>query len=251
MKILLSPAKMLDETTPFPNIEYTNPMFKKQTDELVKSVKKWKPSDFSKYMGISEKLAALNYERFQNWVSPEEKSDARRPAIFTFNGECYHGLDIHSLEKKHYAKLQENLRILSGLYGMLLPFDWMYPYRLEMGTKADFSKKKSLYEFWGETLINQLNQEEDKIIFNLASKEYFTAAKLAKAKAKVITPTFKEDKNGTLKTVMMYAKNQRGKFARFLIENPNWKIEEYKVYDQDGYLFNKALSSENEWVFVR
>lgn len=251
MKILLSPAKKIDETTDFPNIHYENPLFSKQTEELVKTMKTWKISDFKTNMKISDDLAELNYQRFQDWVSPHQESAVRKPAIFSFNGEAYRGFDIHSLSEDFYPAMNEKLILLSGLYGILRPLDWMYPYRLEMGTKANFNQHKNLYEFWGDTLINYLNEHEKEVIFNLASSEYFKAAKLNQAIAKVITPVFKDEKNGQLKTVMMYAKHQRGKFSRFLIENETENSNDYQSYSEDRYLFSKELSTEKEWVFVR
>lgn len=250
MKILLSPAKSLDEKRDYPNLTFSVPQFLTQTNELVAYLQAWNISDFSKTMKLSDALAELNYTRYQNWVSPEKQSALRRPAIFTFDGEAYKGFDIHSLASEHYAVLNESLCILSGLYGILRPLDWIFPYRLEMGTKAKFGKHKNLYEFWGNTLTEYLNQHEKEVVFNLASSEYFKAAQLAKVNAKVITPVFKNEKNGELKTIMMYAKHQRGQFARFLIENPNLDIHEYQHYNQGGYRFEPSLSSDTEWVFI-
>lgn len=251
MKILLSPAKKLDENTPFPNLKFTTPFFMKHTDALVKDLKTWKIEDFKKRMHLSDALAELNYQRYQSWITPAVESVFRRPAVFTFDGEAYRGLDIQSFDAKLYSKLNETLIILSGLYGILRPFDWMYPYRLEMGTKASFGAAKNLYDFWKDEIVEYLNQWESDVVFNLASSEYFKAAKLNKLNAKVITPVFKDEKNGQLKTVMMYAKHQRGKFSRFLIENETNTIEDYQSYSEDRYLFNKELSNEKKWVFVR
>jgi hypothetical protein len=251
MKILLSPAKSLDEKSDYPNLKFTNPLFLKQTNQLVEYLKTWEIDDFTKNMHLSENLAILNYERYQNWISPDKLSDKRRPAIFSFDGEAYKGFNIHSLSQEHYETLNNSLCLLSGLYGILRPFDYIFPYRLEMGTKAKFGTYKNLYDYWDNTLIDYLNKHEKEIIFNLASSEYFKAAKLAQAKAEVITPVFKDLKNGELKTIMMYAKHQRGKFARFLIENPTLTINEYKLYQEDGYHYQEELSSKNEWVFVK
>lgn len=251
MKILLSPAKSLNETSAYPDLNFTAPLFLNQTQQLVAALQQWKVADFMKNMKLSEKLAELNYERYQIWISPKKNSEQRRPAIFTFNGEAYKGFDIDSLSDEHYATLNDSLIILSGLYGFLRPFDWMFPYRLEMGTKANFDGDKNLYDFWGTTILNYLNEQEKEIVFNLASEEYFKVARLKEVKARVITPVFKEFKNGQTKTVAIYAKNQRGKFSRFLIENPNLSLEEYQMYQQDGYLYDEKLSTDNEWGFVR
>ncbi|HRO76495.1 MAG TPA: peroxide stress protein YaaA [Crocinitomicaceae bacterium] len=251
MKILLSPAKSLDEKTAFPDLNYTNPQFLDKTETLVTALQKWETKDFAKTMKLSDALATLNYERYQAWVNPSEKSNFRRPTIFTFDGEAYKGFDINSLSEEHYQTLNNSLVLLSGLYGILRPFDWIFPYRLEMGTKANFNEHKNLYDFWGTTLSDYLNTHEKEVIFNVASEEYFKAARLKDLKAKVITPIFKDYKNGQLKTIMMYAKHQRGKFARFLIENPTLTLDEYKLYKGDGYHFDGTLSTETEWVFTR
>ncbi len=251
MKILLSPAKSLDEESVYPDLNFTSPQFLSQSEQLVADLQQWKVEDFMKIKKLSEALAVLNYERYQTWVSPNKNSTQRRPAIFAFNGEAYRALDIHTLSEEHYQTLNDSLVILSGLYGALRPFDWIFPYRLEMGTKGEFDGNKNLYDFWGTTILDYLNKNEKEVVFNLASEEYFKAARLKEVKAKVITPVFKELKNGQFKTVAIYAKNQRGKFSRFLIENPNLSLEEYQMYQQDGYLYDEKLSTNNEWIFVR
>lgn len=251
MKILLSPAKMLNESSKFPDMEYSIPTFIKQAEVLAKGMKKWQITDFEKKMHLSNSLAELNYYRFQNWVSPAKKSEQRRPAIFTFNGEVYKGFDILSLPQKDYQAMNEQIAILSGLYGFLKPLDWISPYRLEMGTKAQFSKNSNLYDFWGNSIIDLLNKTENEVIINLASSEYNKVAKLKQAKVRVITPIFKDLKNGEYKTVMMYAKHQRGKMARFIIQNKTSNVEDYQSYSENNYLFNKSMSNESEWVFTR
>ncbi|MBN9293816.1 MAG: peroxide stress protein YaaA [Flavobacteriia bacterium] len=251
MKILLSPAKSLDEQSVYPDLSYTTPQFLKKTNQLARILKSWNVKDFSRIMKLSDTLAELNYERYQNWTSPDKASRYRRPAIFSFTGEVYKGLNISTLSEEHYTTLNKTVCILSGLYGILRPFDWMFPYRLEMGTKTDFNGNKNLYDFWEKSIIQHLNKVEKDLIFNLASEEYFKAARLKEAKARVITPVFKDYKNGKLTTIMMYAKHQRGQFARFIIENPDLSTEEYKLYKEDGYIYQEELSSENEWCFVR
>jgi len=251
MKILLSPAKSLDEQSAYPDLSYTIPQFLKKTNQLARILKSWDVKDFSQIMKLSDTLAELNYERYQNWISPDKASRYRRPAIFSFTGEVYKGLNISTLAEEHYSTLNETVCILSGLYGVLRPFDWMFPYRLEMGTKADFNGYRNLYGFWGTSIVQHLNKVEKSLIFNLASEEYFKAARLKEVKARVITPVFKDYKNGKPVIVMMYAKHQRGQFARFIIENPDLSTEECKLYKEDGYLYREELSSENEWCFVR
>lgn len=251
MKILISPAKSINESASFPSLIYTEPQFAKETKKLVSILKKWSVADFQKIMKLSPALATLNFERYQHWVQPDGSSEKHVPAIFAFTGEVYKGISIETMDSEHYSVLNDKLRILSGIYGLLRPFDWMHPYRLEMGTRADFAGNKNLYEFWGDRILKQLNLEEKELVFNLASEEYFKAARLKELKAQVITPVFKENKNGDLKIVMMYAKHQRGQFARFLVENPDLSLEEYKLYAKDGYLYSEEHSTEQEWIFVR
>lgn len=207
-------------------------------------------------MHLSSDLADLNFHRFQQWESPIVSSEHNKASIFAFSGEVYKGLDAQSLSDEELQRAQSQVRILSGLYGLLKPFDLLYPYRLEMGTKFQVTPtKKNLYAFWGSKIAQQLNEEmkisgEDSVV-NLASNEYFKAVDLKTLKARVITPVFKDFKNGEFKIVMMYAKHARGAMARYILQNQIQDPELLKAYNVDGYTFNVHLSSNDEWVFTR
>lgn len=248
MKILLSPAKKLnfepvDHATPS-----SAPIFGDKTAKIVAKLKKLKAKDISKLMHLSPDLSNLNFDRFQKLG---EDGNKVTNAAFAFNGEVYSGLMARSFstEQLHYAN--NTLRILSGLYGILKPSDSIEPYRLEMGTKLKIGRPNNLYEFWGDDIINFLNNEESEVIVNLASVEYNKAAKLSKFKGTVLTINFKEFKNGDYKTIMVFAKKARGTMARWLITEKVSDISAIKNFNEDGYLFNESLSKENDWVFTR
>lgn len=254
MKILLSPAKSIALTNKLDYPLVTLPVFLKETELLVKKLKRLKPKELMNLMSISIELAEQNVERYRNWIRPEELSDYTQPCSFVFTGEVYRALGMHTFSEPELHQAQEQIRILSGLYGVLKPLDLIYPYRLEMGTKWSPDKKnKNLYEFWRSKLTKHLKQEllEDDTIVNLASSEYFKVLDWKKISNKVITPVFKEFKNGEYKIVMMYAKHARGAMARYLIQNNSKSADELKLYNVDGYSFDDRLSSEKEWVFVR
>ena len=254
LKILISPAKSID----YKKIENSNlssiPLFLKDTESLVIKLKKFSSKKIGEMMHLSTDLSDLNYNRYQNWESPVVLSESVFPAISAFNGEVYKGFDVHSLSEKEIELAQNKLRILSGLYGILKPMDFLYPYRLEMGTKWQITPKtKNLYIFWGSKIADSLNKEmeKDEVLINLASTEYFKAVDLKMLNSRVITPHFKDFKNGQLKIVMMYAKHQRGAMARYIIKNNISNPEELKVYNVDGYSFDVNSSTENDWVFIR
>ena len=254
MKILLSPAKSLNETCPVDHDFFSIPWFTKESESLVKKLRKMKANQLVKMMHISSELADLNEKRFKNWVIPSEKNDSHFQSIFAFNGEAYRGLNPETLTDEQLSIAQDRLRILSGLYGILKPMDLFVPYRLEMGTKWQISpKQKNLYSFWGDKLTMFLNAElqKNEVVVNLASNEYAKAINSKKLKARLITPIFKEFKNGEYKVVMMYAKHARGKMSRYLIQNEIVEIEELKLYNEDGYSFDVNQSNEHDWVFVR
>jgi cytoplasmic iron level regulating protein YaaA (DUF328/UPF0246 family) len=254
MKILVSPAKSID-TSKTPTVEhFTIPIYLSETNKLVSKLKRIKAKKLADMMHISADLAELNEVRYRNWQDPISLTDDIIPCVFAFNGEVYKGLDAFTLTNDELNRAQDQLRILSGLYGILKPLDLMYPYRLEMGTKWEVSPKvKNLYHFWGKKLAQQLNSEmeKDEIIINLASTEYFKAVDRKSLKHKVITPVFKEFKNGEYKIVMMYAKHARGAMARYIIQKNISEPDELKLYSIDGYQFDVNQSSESEWVFVR
>lgn len=254
MKILISPAKLLDYNNEIKTPFVSQAHFLSDSEKLVQKLKKMSSKQLSELMKLSEQLATLNYDRFQNWETPASLSETSQPAVTVFNGEVYKGLDVATFSKKDYERAQKDLRILSGLYGVLKPMDLIYPYRLEMGTRWQINANtKNLYQYWGTRLADLLNSEmeEGEVIINLASNEYFKAVDKNTLKARVITPVFKELKGDVFKTIMMYAKHARGAMARDIIQNEYDSAEDLKGYDVDGYSFNEEMSSENEWVFVR
>ena len=254
MKILLSPAKSIN-TKDIPSFtDVSVPHFLKEASSLVSKLKKLKAKKLAEMMHVSMDLAELNEMRYKNWQDPLVQTEDIVPCIMAFSGEVYRGLDTRSLNNDELRIANDKIRILSGLYGVLKPMDLMYPYRLEMGTKWEISPKiKNLYQFWGKKPAQYLNEEivKDELILNLASTEYFKAIDKKTLKSKVITPVFKEFKNGEFKVVMMYAKHARGAMARYCIQNNISDPEQLKLYNVDGYQFDANQSNENEWVFVR
>jgi cytoplasmic iron level regulating protein YaaA (DUF328/UPF0246 family) len=254
MKILLSPAKSID-TSNVPKCQgVTLPNFEKETTVLAKKLAKLNVKKIMDLMSISRDLAELNVQRFKQFEFPICQTDEIVPAAFAFSGEVYRGLDIRTLTSGELERANASIRILSGLYGCLKPLDLLTPYRLEMGTRWDISAKaKSLYQFWGSKPTNLLIEEleKDEAIINLASAEYFKVIDQKRLKSPVITPVFKEFKEGQYKIVMMYAKHARGAMARYIVQNDIKHPEELKVYSVDGYAYAENLSSEKEWVFVR
>lgn len=252
MKIVISPAKLLDFKTKVPTQEFTQPIFQKEMALVNSVVKELTPSELSKMMHISDKLAELNWQRNQEFSQPFSLSNARQ-AVYAFNGDVYEGLDIYSFTNEQVTKLQKRLRILSGLYGILKPLDLIQPYRLEMGTKLRIEKSPNLYEFWKEKITDALNAElsDNELFINLASNEYFSAIDTKKLKTNIITPVFKDWKGDSLKTIVFYAKKARGLMVRYLIKNDIQTFEEIKGFDYEGYTFSEELSKGNELVFVR
>ena len=252
MKILLSPAKSIQTEGIKAEVFSEMPRFISDSEKLVKKLKKLKPKALASLMDISMDLANLNHTRFLKWST--ELQEEWLPAAAIFTGEAYKGLNYNELSETNKQRGQERLRILSGLYGLLKPADLILPYRLEMGTPFQPTPKEtSLYSFWRPKLTKFLASElsSDEIIINLASAEYSKALDFKNLKNRVITPTFKEFKNGKFSTVMIFAKHARGSMSRYLIENDLEDIEQLKTYNVDNYEFNEAQSSENEWIFVR
>ncbi|HEY3372982.1 MAG TPA: peroxide stress protein YaaA [Prolixibacteraceae bacterium] len=254
MIIILSPAKTLYDNAPVQLEEFTESTFMAEAKKIVAVLKKKKPIQLSKLMDISPKLAELNYQRFQAWEPPFNLENSCQ-AILMFNGEAYHGLKAETFSQADFHIAQQKLRILSGVYGLLKPLDLIQPYRLEMGIPISIAGKKNLYEFWKAKITTQLNQElaqsDQNTLVNLASKEYFSVIDTKKLKARVITPSFKEQKNGQYQMVSFFAKKARGQMSRYIIQNNITDIEEIKAFDMDGYYFNNQLSKENDWVFTR
>lgn len=253
MKIVVSPAKSLDFETELPTDRYTQPIFLEQAEKLNKVLAKKKPKALSKLMSISDNLAELNWERNQNFSVPFTSQNAR-PAVYAFNGDVYQGLDAYSIPNSNLDKLEDTLRILSGLYGILKPFDLIQPYRLEMGTQLKIGRKKNLYDFWKKAITNQLNQEleEDELFINLASNEYFGAVDEKKLKVPVITPIFKDWKNDKLKVISFFAKKARGAMVRYIIDTNATTLDDIRGFDYDDYQFSKEHTvKENQPVFIR
>jgi cytoplasmic iron level regulating protein YaaA (DUF328/UPF0246 family) len=254
MKIVISPAKSMNFDVDTSALEYSTIPFQKETEGLAKKMAKFSGKKLEKMMGISAQLGELNQSRYQNFHLTETPTENVKQAGAIFTGEVYRGLDFLSLDKKGVKLAQDKLRILSGLYGILKPLDLIHAYRLEMGTRwAVTPKTKNLYAFWGTKIADSLNTEMEtgEVLINLASNEYFKAVDQKVFHGKVITPHFKENKNGVYKIVMMFAKNARGKMARFIIEKNITQEEEIKTYEVDGYVFNAEQSSETDWVFTR
>ncbi|OCK42803.1 hypothetical protein BA195_07800 [Tenacibaculum soleae] len=252
MKIIISPAKSLDFETKANTNLYTQPRFLEQSAKLNKKLKTLSRKKLSDLMKISDDLANLNYERNQNWQTPFELENAKQ-AIFSFTGEVFRGIDVTTLAEDKLPVLQERLRILSGLYGLLKPLDLIQPYRLEMGTKLKVGRTENLYKFWNNELVDSLNKElaDDELLVNLASTEYFKALPKKVLKVPMVTPVFKDFKNGQYKTIMTFAKKARGLMVRYIIENEIETIDGLQGFNIDGYLFSKEMSSENELVFTR
>ena len=219
MKIVISPAKSLNFEKELPTTQFTQPLFLKESRQVHKVLKQQSPKDLSDLMSISDKLADLNWQRNKDWKTPFTPENAR-PAIYTFDGDVYTGLDAYTIPVEKLDVLQDKLRILSGLYGILQPLDLMQAYRLEMGTKLPIGDKKNLYEFWKTNLTNSLNKElkKDELFINLASNEYFSAIDTKVLKVPVITPDFKDYKDGKLKIISFFAKKARGMMLRYIID---------------------------------
>ncbi|RBA27553.1 peroxide stress protein YaaA [Flavobacterium tibetense] len=252
MKIVISPAKSLDYTTALPTQRFTEPQFLDKANTIQKTLKKKKPKDLMELMDISEKLADLNWQRNQDWALPFTPENAR-PAVYAFNGDVYTGLDAYTIPTDKLDDLQDQLRILSGLYGILRPLDLMQEYRLEMGTSIAIGTKKNLYEFWKKTITDALNKEltKDELFINLASNEYFSAVDTKALKVPVITPEFKDYKDGKLKMISFFAKKARGLMVRYIIDTNVKTIEDLKGFNYEGYAFDANLSKGNTLVFTR
>ena len=252
MKIVVSPAKSLNFESPLPIQNYTESLFLKEAETIQKTLKKKKPKQLMELMDISEKLADLNWERNQNWALPFTPENAR-PAVYAFDGDVYTGLDAYTISAEKIAVLQDKLRILSGLYGILKPLDLMQPYRLEMGTSMPIGTKKNLYEFWKKKLTKALNDElqSDELFLNLASNEYFSVVDVKALKVPVITPEFRDYKDGKLKMISFFAKKARGLMVRYIIDTNAETIDDLKQFNYEGYAFDANLSKGNTLVFTR
>ncbi|WP_274584304.1 peroxide stress protein YaaA [Neisseria leonii] len=254
MLFLLSPAKNLNEKDPAPPAAHTLPDLLDDAAELMAQLKPLAPQDLAGLMHISDKIALLNAERNAAWHTPFTPENAK-PAVYLFNGDVYDGLNAAALGEAATAYLQHRLRILSGLYGLLRPLDLIQPYRLEMGTPFANTRGKNLYEFWDGILTGLINRtlsaQNGRTVINLASQEYFKAVRAGELHARLITPVFKDEKNGRHKIISFYAKRARGLMVRYAAENGITDPEMLKNFDSEGYRFHEAASTENEWVFLR
>jgi len=253
MKFLLSPAKTLDYETDFGTIDHSEPAFLTQSASLIKELKNYSSQDIGKLMSLSEKLSDLNQQRFQTWKKSHKMSSSCRQAILAFKGDVYQGLDVSSWKTSDFKTAQQSLRILSGLYGILKPLDLMYPYRLEMGTKLKTKNADNLYQFWGSKITDYLNEEltNNDTIVNLASNEYFSSVKTADLKAPVLTPVFRDYKNGKYKIIAFYAKKARGMMASWAIKNKIENKNDLSKFSEAGYYFDAKSSNEKEFIFLR
>ena len=254
MLTVLSPAKTLDyETAPITQ-SATLPRFMDQSALLVEDARGLNPDDIRALMGVSEQIAHLNHERFMNWQS-ESTSDNAKQAVLAFKGDVYTGLQAETLSEDDLDFAQTRLRILSGLYGLLRPLDLMQPYRLEMGLRFTNQRGKNLYEFWGEQLTDTLNADlvsaKTEVLINLASNEYFKAVKPKLLNADIITPQFKDLKNGQYKMISFFAKKARGLMARYIIDNRITEPEALKSFSEAGYYYSDEQSQGDQWVFLR
>ncbi len=252
MKIVISPAKSLNFDKALPTANFSEALFLKEARQVHKALKQKSPNELSGLMDISEKLADLNWQRNQDWKTPFNPENAR-PALFTFDGDVYTGLDAYSIPTAKLETLQASLRILSGLYGILKPLDLIQAYRLEMGTKLAIGESDNLYQFWKSTVTKALNKELEKgeLFINLASNEYFSVIDVKALKVPVITPEFKDYKNGNLKIISFFAKKARGMMVRYIIDTNAKTIDDLKGFNYEGYQFDANLSAGNNLVFTR
>lgn len=254
MITIISPAKTLDFETPVPTTETSEIIFQKEANQIARVLKRQKASDLAKLMGLSSNLAQLNFERYQQWANAPEK-ECLRQAAFMFKGDVYQGLDAYSFSADDLEFAQGHLRILSGMYGVLKPLDLVQAYRLEMGTKTAINSHKNLYAFWGKKVLKALQKElehqENPVFINLASNEYFKVLPKKEINHPVITPVFKDFKNGNYKVISFFAKKARGVMARWIIQNRIDSPNKLQNFSAEGYYFSPNQSTETEWVFLR
>ena len=254
MLSIISPAKKLDFSPPAQVVNHSQPLLLQHAELLSKELKSLSPQDICSLMGLSDKLGALNYERFQSWQTPFTKDNAKQ-AILAFKGDVYQGLDADNMSADELNWAQDHLRILSGLYGLLRPLDLMQAYRLEMGTKFTNSRGTDLYQFWGDIITTQINEllagSANPVLINLASNEYFKSLQHKNIQGEIVTPVFMDKKADKYKIISFFAKRARGLMGAFIIKNQITQVEQLKDFDTAGYHFNEAMSEGNKWVFCR
>ena len=253
MKILISPAKSLDFDSNIDSLKCTQPVFLNKTSQINSVLKEKSPKDLMQLQGISQKLSDLNWKRNNDYVDNHNNKNSR-PAVYAFNGDVYNGIDVKTLSEDKVYDLQKSLRILSGYYGVLKPLDLIQPYRLEMGTKLAVNGSENLYKFWSENITNSILDEmsAEDLLINLASNEYFEAFDKKKFDGRIISPVFKDFKNGKLKIISFYAKKARGMMVRYIVDNKVSSYKELLGFNLGNYLYNEAeTSDENFPVFTR
>lgn len=252
---IISPAKSLDFETSVETSISSDYVFKKESVEIMKALKNTPREKLMSLMSISENLADLNYKRNQNWEAPVSGTKNAKQALLAFTGDVYTGMNPTDFSDTDFEYAQSHLRILSGLYGLLKPMDLILPYRLEMGTSFSVKGCKNLYDFWGNKITDEINQvlkgHSEKVLVNLASNEYFKSVKVKAVDGEIITPEFKDEKNGKLKIISFYAKKARGMMSNYIIKNKISRVEDLKGFDYEGYHFNSELSKQNNLVFTR
>ena len=254
MLAIISPAKTLDFESKLATEKFTLPDFPKESLELIKTLRKFDPAGISNLMGISEKLAELNHERYQQW-HVDAGAESARPAILAFKGDVHMGLDAQSMQARDFTWAQKHLRVLSGLHGLLKPLDRIQPYRLEMGTRLATAKGTNLYEFWDNKVTQAVNEglaeQQHKVLINLASNEYYKSINPAKIDGRIVTINFKEWRRDAYRFVSFSAKKARGLMSRYMIDQRITAPNKLKNFDWEGYGFNPDLSSDDEWIFTR
>ena len=254
MLITLSPSKGQDFDSPSLSKIHTKPESLKDSEQLIKVLRRFKRTDLQQLIDVSENIAQLNVDRYKSFKMPFTMKNAKQ-AIFAFKGDVYSGIEIDQYKEADLNYAQEHLRILSGLYGCLRPLDLIQPYRLEMKTRLPNTRGDNLYQFWGdsitETLNKQLEKQKEPVLVNLASNEYFKSVKPKKVKGRLLTINFKETKDEKTRTVAIFAKRARGMMADYILRNRIEKPEEIKKFNLGGYRFSKTLSDEKQWTFVR
>lgn len=254
MLAVLSPAKTLDFDTPSPTRKHSLPVFLDESKQLIETLRAQSPADLARLMNLSTKLADLNYQRYNDWHAPFTSGNAKQAAL-AFKGDVYLGLDPATYSERDFSWAQKHIRILSGLHGLLRPLDLIQPYRLEMGTRLKTGRGDDLYQFWGEKITDELNkalaEQRRPVLINLASNEYFDAVDAGRLEARIITPTFRDLKNGRYRFMSFFAKRARGMMASYLVKNRVNTLKALREFDWGGYYFSQELSRGDDWVFLR
>lgn len=255
MLAILSPAKTLDFDSPLVTDQHSAPEFTKDSAALIKTLRKLEPADIASLMGISDKLATLNHDRYAQWSAKFDENSGARASILAFKGDVYLGLSAQTMSKQDFTWAQKRLRVLSGLHGLLRPLDRIHPYRLEMGTALANARGKDLYQFWGGKVTQALNEtlaeQRSKVLINLASNEYYKVVQPENIDGRIVTINFKEWRREAYRFVSFSAKKARGLMARYMIDQRAEKADDLKTFNVEGYAYNEELSSEHEWIFTR